>query len=107
MIAWPGILASVATKTLHKKRPALIPVLDNRAIFDAYLDPRWPGLHTRGEGTGRVDRTKGALDSIAYDLVRPENAAVWPRLHELQPERSRIELFDMVWWMYFRKVEPR
>jgi hypothetical protein len=28
MTGWPGVGASVATKTLHKKRPALIPVLD-------------------------------------------------------------------------------
>jgi len=24
----------------------------------------------------------------------------------MEPARSRIELFDMVWWMYFRKLEP-
>jgi hypothetical protein len=30
---WPGLGASPATKTLHKKLPALIPVLDNQAIF--------------------------------------------------------------------------
>jgi hypothetical protein len=36
MTSWPGFGASVATKTLHKKRPALIPVLDNMAIFGAY-----------------------------------------------------------------------
>jgi hypothetical protein len=33
MTTWPGIGASVASETLHKKRPALIPVLDNMAIF--------------------------------------------------------------------------
>ncbi len=39
-------------------------------------------------------------------MTRPENASVWPQLHEIEPERSRIELFDMIWWMYFRQVEP-
>ena len=29
---WIGFGASLATKTLHKKRPHLIPILDNRAI---------------------------------------------------------------------------
>lgn len=29
MTGWPWIGASLATKTLHKKRPQLIPVLDN------------------------------------------------------------------------------
>ena len=37
----------------------------------------------------------------AADLTRPENEPVWERLRELEPERSRIELFDMVWWMHF------
>jgi hypothetical protein len=36
MTTWPGFGASAATKTLHKKSPALIPVLDNMAIFGAY-----------------------------------------------------------------------
>lgn len=38
MASWPWISASVATKTLHKKRPALIPILDNHAIFGAYMN---------------------------------------------------------------------
>src|SRR5215475_12931669 len=39
---WSGFGTSTATKVLHKKRPSLIPILDNQAIFGAYLDPRWP-----------------------------------------------------------------
>jgi UDP:flavonoid glycosyltransferase YjiC (YdhE family) len=42
MASWPWLGASVATKTLHKKRPALIPILDNQAIFGAYMNPLWP-----------------------------------------------------------------
>jgi hypothetical protein len=34
-------------------------------------------------------------------VTRSENEAVWERLQEIEPDRSRIELFDMVWWMYF------
>ena len=30
---WRGFGASVATKVLHKKRPGLIPILDNQAIY--------------------------------------------------------------------------
>ena len=39
---WEGFAASVATKLLHKKRPKLIPILDNEAIFGAYMNPKWP-----------------------------------------------------------------
>lgn len=53
-----------------------------------------------------MPRIKEALDWIAEDVTRAENAATWPALQALEPDRSRIELFDMVWWMYFRRVEP-
>src|SRR5260370_28723042 len=39
---WRGFGTSTATKVLHKKRPGLIPILDNQAIFGAYLDPPSP-----------------------------------------------------------------
>ncbi|MBA3366257.1 MAG: hypothetical protein H0U03_10815 [Actinobacteria bacterium] len=42
MTSWPWVGASLATKTLHKKRPHLVPVLDNQAIFGAYMNSRWP-----------------------------------------------------------------
>jgi hypothetical protein len=45
---WDGFASSVATKVLHKKRPQLIPILDNQAIFGAYMNPRWP------QGVGKV-----------------------------------------------------
>jgi hypothetical protein len=106
MTAWPWVGASLATKTLHKKRPALIPILDNQAIFEAYLDPRWPERRTYGETIKSRARIEEALDCIAADLTRPENETVWPRLRALEPERTRIELFDIVWWMYFREIEP-
>jgi transposase len=49
---------------------------------------------------------KEGLDWIHHDLTRAENAGIWPKLHELEPTRARNELFDMVWWMYFRELEP-
>jgi hypothetical protein len=106
MTTWPGIGASVATKTLHKKRPALIPILDNMAIFGAYMYPLWPETRARADTIKALPRIKEALDWIAEDLMRPENASVWPQLQAIEPTRSRIELFDMIWWMYFRQVEP-
>jgi hypothetical protein len=103
---WPGFGASQATKALHKKRPALIPVLDNQAIFGAYMNPRWPGKPSSGDTVKGVPRIKEALDWIARDLVRPENEAAWSHLQAIEAGRSRIELFDMIWWTYFRQVEP-
>lgn len=101
MTSWPGVGASVSTKTLHKKRPELIPILDNMAIFGAYMNPLWPQQRAKEDTIKAVPRIKEALDWIAFDVTRRENEAVWERLQEIEPDRSRIELFDMVWWMYF------
>lgn len=106
MTSWPWVGASLATKTLHKKRPALIPVLDNQAIFGAYMNSHWPERRSQADTIKAVARIKEALDWITEDLTRPENTATWAELHAVEPDRSRIELFDMTWWMYFRSVEP-
>ena len=106
MTSWPWVGASLATKTLHKKQPALIPVLDNMAIFGAYMNPLWPEKRALADTIKGVPRIEEALDSINTDVTRPENESVWKQLQATEPERSRIELFDMVWWMYFRQVEP-
>ena len=103
---WRGFGASLATKTLHKKRPRLIPVLDNQAIFGAYMDQQWPGKPSSKATVKDAPAIKEALDWIAHDLIRPENKPTWPQLQAMESERSRIELFDMIWWMYFRQVEP-
>jgi hypothetical protein len=104
--SWRGFGASTATKVLHKKRSSLIPILDNRAIFGAYMNPRWPYERSSEETTKMSTRIREALDWIHRDLTRAENINSWPALSEIEPTRSRIELFDMVWWMYFRTVEP-
>jgi hypothetical protein len=106
MTSWPWIGASLATKTLHKKRPRLIPVLDNQAIFGAYMNPRWPENRSLTETIKATARIHEALEWIAHDLTRPENQSAWAALADLEPERTRIELFDIVWWIYFRRVEP-
>lgn len=106
MTSWPWVGASLATKTLHKKRPALIPVLDNQAIFGAYMNPQWPEKRSLADTIKAVQRIREALDWITTDLTRAENRATWPELQAIEPDRTRIELFDMVWWMYFRQVEP-
>ncbi len=105
MACWDGLAASIATKILHKKRPKLIPILDNEAIFGAYMNPRWPARRASQESVYARSRIREALEWIATDLTRPENTTSWERLAELEPKRSRIELFDMVWWVHFRRVQ--
>jgi hypothetical protein len=106
VIAWPGFAASVATKVLHKKHPALIPILDNEAIFGAYMSPSWPERRASMDSVYSPTRIREAIDWIWFDVTRTENADVWPALSQSHPSRTRIELFDMAWWMHFRSVQP-
>lgn len=103
---WDGFAASVATKVLHKKRPRLIPILDNQAIFGAYMNPRWPELRSATDSVYAETRIRAALEWIWTDLTRPENTDAWTALSNIEPARSLIELFDMVWWVHFRRLEP-
>lgn len=102
----PGFAASVATKVLHKKRPDLIPILDNQAIFGAYMNPKWPEKLARGYSIKDYNWILKALDWITFDVNRQENDDVWDILNSIEPTRSRIQLFDSVWWMYFRASQP-
>ena len=105
MADWPGFAASVATKVLHKKRPATVPILDIQAIFGAYMNADWPGRPSATDSVYSWNRVREALQSIWTDLTAPENRDAWTELAKLEPTRTRIELFDMVWWMYFRRLE--
>jgi len=104
--SWPGFAASVATKVLHKKRSALIPILDNEAIFGAYMNPQWPETKASQDSVYSFSRIREAVEWVYVDLTRSENASAWEALTAQAPERSRIEVFDMIWWMHFRTLQP-
>jgi hypothetical protein len=92
---------------MHKKRPGLIPILDNLAIFGGYMNPNWgPGQPAPYDTIKDTERIRTALDQIHTDLNHPANLQSWPVLEALEPGLTRVELFDSVWWMYFREVEP-
>lgn len=102
----PGFGASVATKLLHKKRPTLIPVLDNQAIFGAYMNVDWPAAKACSETVKSTGRIREALEWIHFDLTRRENHTAWSKLAILAPGKTAIEIFDMIWWMHFRGIQP-
>ena len=93
-----GIAPALATKMLHPKRRATVPVCDNKAIFGSFLRPAWrPGDAARGRGT-----VLAALHAIHHCLTRPENQSAWSSLHAAYPRYERVELFDMTWWTVLR-----
>ncbi len=98
LIALDGIAPAVATKMLHPKRRATVPVCDNQAVFGSFLRPGWrPGETPHGRGTVR-----SALNAIHHCLIRSENQEAWGSLHTAYPRYKRVELFDMTWWTVLR-----
>ncbi|MEA2581089.1 MAG: hypothetical protein QOE83_1981 [Actinomycetota bacterium] len=95
-----GFGVSLASKTLHAKRPALIPVMDRRAFFGAYLHPAWaPGEEPYwASPLEDVVSIEQALLAVRDDLQRAENGTSWLRLK--RPGESRVVAFDKVWWMF-------
>ena len=70
------------------------------------MNPDWPAQNSSQESIKSQNRIEEALNWIRYDLLRPENCDVWRVLQVIEPTHSLIEIFDSVWWMNFRKVEP-
>src|SRR5205823_1564301 len=89
--SWLGFGASIATKVLHKKRPDLVPILDNEAIFGAYMNPNWPRQLARQDTIKARSRIREAIEWIATDLTRTENRPSWNSLARMETNRSKIE----------------
>jgi hypothetical protein len=106
LVMLDGFRAALATKVLHKKRPKLIPMLDSTAIFGAYMEVRWDPPNHRAESWSvrTYESIKAAILAIRTDLIRKQNAVAWVTLaqREIAAGRSRLEIFDMVWWSYFQ-----
>lgn len=81
-----GIRAALATKILHPKRPATVPVCDNQAIFGSFLQPGWkPGDLVRGRNT-----IVAALTSIHHCLTRGDDESAWISLHAAYALYQRV-----------------
>ena len=98
-----GFRSALASKILHPKRRASVPVLDNQAIYGALTDPHWrPGKAPRNSGTRRRTAIAEALHSVCAAVARNENVVGWGKLEAQYPGLERIELFDMCWWALVR-----
>lgn len=97
----PGIASSIASKMLHPKRRETVPVLDSRAIFGSYRRPDWrPGQPITSSTVRQRQKVEGALEAVYESVSSQENQAAWQVLEQwFSPRYSRIELFDMIWWV--------
>ena len=90
-----GIGFSKMTKALHKKRPALIPMLDS--VVQTYLTSGDPGTHSSGSFG---ERATALVRSYKQDLDRNRSA-----LRELQQELgsrtyrlTEVRILDVLIW---------
>jgi transposase len=90
-----GIGFSKMTKALHRKRPALIPILDS--VIQAYLAADDPGRHSPGSFG---ERATALVRSYKRDLDRNR-----PALHEIQHELASrtyrltgVRILDVLIW---------
>jgi hypothetical protein len=90
-----GVGFSKMTKALHRKRPALIPILDS--VVQVYLTSDDPGAHSGGSFG---ERATALVRSYKRDLDRNRSA-----LHEIQEELasrayrlSEVRILDLVIW---------
>ena len=79
---WEEFAASVATEVLHKKRPKLTPILDNEAIFGAYMNPKWPeklastdSIYTKARIARRLRSAHPRVPQATHPVTSPKIGA--------------------------------
>jgi hypothetical protein len=92
-----GIGISMATKIAHRKRPGLIPILDNDAIFALFTEQ--PEAQNAIGASARPFVRRG-LESIRGALSDYRNEEAWSDLTQVEPVWSRLQCFDAVWWVH-------
>ena len=103
LVSLPGFASSLATKVLHKKRPATVPILDNRAIYGTLLSDTWiPGKKPTSNSVRRGQTIALALETIYTIVSAPKNEPAFVELEKRFPDLTRIQLFDKVWWAFIR-----
>jgi hypothetical protein len=70
----------VATKVLHKKRPKLIPSLDNEAIFGAYMNPKWPEKLASTDSVTRRHVSRKDSDLLIHAFRVPLHPVTSPKI---------------------------
>jgi len=113
--AVPGVLVPVATKVLHRKRPHLIPMLDNVVLAHYF------GYLGRPELVGRSQdkRQAASVARVALDAFRADLEEVAPVLMDVAGQLAvdgmpvtAVRLLELLVWCaveptgYYRQVPP-
>lgn len=111
----PGVLVPVATKVLHRKRPHLIPMLDNVVLAHYF------GYLNRPELVGRSQdkRRAASVAMIALDAFRADLEAATPVLVDVAGQLraagtpvTGVRLLELLVWCavepagYYRQLLP-
>jgi hypothetical protein len=102
-----GVLVPVATKVLHRKRPSLVPMLD-QVILDHYLDAtgRTPWKAATKDKRRAAQAAMLAVDALSADLhaARHEFDRVANAVAADGYALTRLRVLDILVWT---EVEPR
>ena len=100
-----GFATALATKVLHAKRRASVPVIEGATIQTRFMDPTWhPTRIDRPKARHAVtdDAVAAVVKAIYRCVSDPRNQAAWLLLESEFSDFTRIELFDMAWWAVVR-----
>jgi hypothetical protein len=96
-----GILYAGVTKTLHKKRPRVIPLVDWEIVIDGYLKTR-SGLGTSNDADYLVEVTKRIREDVRENLNQLQEIQ-----RGLQPDHggdlTLLRIFDILLYQRFQE----
>jgi len=106
-VAVPWVLVPVATKVLHRKRPALVPMLD-QVVLDYYLNATGnSSLRTSTQDKRRAASTaQVVLEELRKDLIeqRGDLAVLRDEASNVGFLLEPVRILDILLWT---EVEPR
>ncbi len=93
-----GISYSRMTKILHKKRPRLIPIVDDDVVAYRYLGGSWLGASDVSEYL--VTATKHIQDDVVRNLstLKSIQARLW---HKKQIDLTLLRIFDILLYQHY------
>lgn len=98
-----GVSYSKITKILHKKRPCLIPIVDNKYLAREYLGNSWLGASASDIPEYLVAATKHIRKDVTCENNRETLIAIQERLwQEKQIHLTPLRIFDILLYQHYR-----
>ncbi len=70
------------------------------------MNPNWSKKLAPVDSSKDFETICRGLDRIVYDLNRLENAEAWNALRAMEPNCTRVQIVDGLWWKCYRTIQP-